>query len=311
MAMLYEQPEPETAVLSDETQARYKNPGVSRKISLNFSPYYENGASPGSAVSDEALRRLLNSVAPFCDTIRTFSAAEYESLYAIGKREYNMRIIAGAWLSGSAETDKTELDALIRLADAGLADLLLVGSEGIYRGDYSAEYALQCIAYVRKSLADKAIPVSTSDTAGVWLEDASLINSVDFLCYTYYPYFEGIPANKGVKAFEETYGKLKKRANGKPVICSETAFPDGGEKMGGAVPSPENSVKYFSDVYDWSVKAQAEVIFFEAVNEAWKGSPDSVETHWGICDNFGSVKYQYWEKLLEIIKQEVSKNGKQ
>jgi exo-beta-1,3-glucanase (GH17 family) len=290
--------------LSDGMKARYKTPGENGKISLNFSPYYIDGARPGGGeVPEEAIRRLLNAIAPFCDTIRTFSASEYEALYPIAKNDYGMRILAGAWLTGDEAADKKELDALIKLANSGLADLLLCGSEGIYRGDYAGEYAIKCMKYVKMSLADKSIPVSTSDTAGVWLNDRSgLINSADFLCYTYYPYFEGVAADKGARAFEKNHAKLKAKSLKKPIICSETAFPDGGEKMGGAVPSKENSVKYFDDLRAWSVAAGVEVNFFEAADEGWKGPPESVEAHWGICDAFGAVKPQYWESLLEIIK---------
>jgi GPH family glycoside/pentoside/hexuronide:cation symporter len=302
--------------LSDEAKARYKTPGENGKISLNFSPYYTDGARPGVEVPEEAIRRLLNAIAPFCDTIRTFSASEYAALYPIAKREYDMRILAGAWLTGDEAADKKELDALIKLANSGLADLLLTGSEGLHRGDYTGEYAIQCMDYVKKALTDKSIPVSTSDTAGAWLDDRSgLINRADFLCYTYYPYFEGVAADKGARAFEKNHARLKAKSLGKPIICSETAYPDGGEKIGGAVPSAENSVRYFDDMRAWSAKAGVEAIIFEAVDERWKGSPESAEIHsesaeihFGICDTFGAVKPQYWESLLEIIKADAAEN---
>jgi exo-beta-1,3-glucanase (GH17 family) len=163
--------------------------------------------------------------------------------------------------------------------------------------------------YVKMSLVDKTIPVSTSDTAGAWLNDKSgLIGYADFLCYTYYPYFEGTVAEKGAEAFAKMYDKLAIAARGKPIICSETAFPDGGERMGKATPSKANSVRYFNDVYAWSVENQVEVIFFEAADESWKGLPNSVETHWGICDTFGAVKPQYWEALSAIITREATQN---
>ncbi|MDR1000802.1 MAG: hypothetical protein LBL96_08400 [Clostridiales bacterium] len=290
-------------VLSEEMKSRYKNPSETGKISLNFSPYYIDGTRPGDGASEEAIRRLLNAIAPFCDSIRTFNTGEYEHLYSIAKNEYNMRIIAGAWLTGDEATDKKELDALIRLANNGYADLLLCGSEGIHRGDYTAEYVIQCINYVKVSLTDKSTPISTSDTAGVWLNDNSdLINYADFLCYTYYPYFEGVATHKGVEAFGNIYVKLHAKALGKPIICSETAFPDGGEKKGAAAPSAENSVRYFEDLYAWSVATGVEINFFEAADEGWKGSPQSVETHWGICDTYGAVKPQYWESLINIMK---------
>jgi exo-beta-1,3-glucanase (GH17 family) len=303
VAVLYKSPDVKTVyALSEEMRSGYKDPAQSGKISLNFSPYYIDGTSPGSAVSEESIRRLLNAISPFCDTIRTFASSETEALYSIAKNEYDMRILAGAWLTGDEAADKKELDTLIKLANTGLADMLLCGSEGIYRGDYSAKYAIRCINYVKMSLVDKTIPVSTSDTAGMWLNDKSgLIGYADFLCYTYYPYFEGIPAEKGAEAFDKMYDKLVTTARGKPIVCSETAFPSGGESMGKARPSRENSVRYFNDLYAWSVENKAEVIFFEAADESWKGSPESVETHWGLCDTFGAVKPQYWKTLSAIV----------
>jgi hypothetical protein len=96
--------------------------------------------------------------------------------------------------------------------------------------------------------------------------------------------------------------KLAGKSLGKPIICGETAFPDGGQILGEALPSKTNSVAYFNDLYAWSVENQTEVIFFEAADENWKGAPESVETHWGICDTFGAVKPCYWESLAAIIK---------
>jgi exo-beta-1,3-glucanase (GH17 family) len=97
------------------------------------------------------------------------------------------------------------------------------------------------------------------------------------------------------------YAKLCGKALGKPIICSETAFPDGGEKNGEAIPSAENSARYFEDLYAWSTAAGVEINFFEAADEGWKGSPESVETHWGICDTYGAVKPQYWKSLIKVM----------
>jgi GPH family glycoside/pentoside/hexuronide:cation symporter len=309
MAVIYEPEKPELSRFADSADSAqaaqlpltyYKNPAEHAKISLNFSPYY-NGIAPGTPVPEADVRRLLNAISPFCDTIRTFSTTEYEEAYKIAKDDYGMRIIAGAWLTGDAETDAAELDKLIELANNGYADMVLCGSEGIYRGDYNSAYAIKCIRYVKSALTDQSLPVSTSDTSAAWLNNKDLINVADCLVYTDYPYFAGVPAEDGAAAFGGTYGKLKKIAGNKTILCSETAFPDTGGSIGAAEPTPANSVSYFEDIYEWSITNSVEVVFFSAANEAWKSAPDEVEANWGICDGFGAVKPQFWQALWGIV----------
>ncbi len=46
----------------------------------------------------------------------------------------------------------------------------------------------------------------------------------------------------------------------------------------------ENQKLYYEDLMNWSAKNKTLVFFFEAFDEAWKGSPDpnEPEKHWGL-----------------------------
>lgn len=281
-------------------------PSGNTMLSLNFSPYYRDGADPekASPVSEDEMCALLDAILPYTHTVRTFGVTgELNKFYKFAKEEYNMRIIAGCWIGGGYTEEQAlfELRALADIANQGYADVLLVGSEGLFRHDYSAEQLIGWMADLRGML-DNPLPVGTSDTAGTLLGEKELIIVSDVICYTYYPYWNGIPIESAAEDFAGIYERMREAADGKTLICTETGFPDAGDTVGGAVPSPENAARYFKEIYDFSCLNDFEVCYFEAVTEPWKEKYGLAERSFGLLDVNLQPKPAYQAELYKITE---------
>jgi exo-beta-1,3-glucanase (GH17 family) len=234
----------------------------------------------------ELIRRQLDVIHPFVDTIRLFRAdGEPGKIYQPAKEEYKFRIIAGGWIGEgySRQEIYRELDALIRLANNGYIDIAVVGSETMYRHDLTADALIGYINYVREGIDDKSIPVGTSDTPAAFLDNPGLVEASDVILCTIYPFFDNLPIEAAAQNMIETRNRVVNAAKDKQVIISETGWPTEGSPEGLAVPGVENAGKYFEDVYQWSRTNDAEVVFFSAFDEAWKieGSNGDIGGHWG------------------------------
>ncbi len=83
-----------------------------------------------------------------------------------------------------------------------------------------------------------------------------------------------------------------KAAHGKPVIITETGWPDNGNNVNEAVPSPLNAMKYFINLQTWGEKYNTELFYFSSFDEAWKIHHEGeIGASWGIWDKNEHLKY--------------------
>ena len=284
-----------------------KKPVETAALSLNFSPYYIDGRDPemGSPVSEAEMRAALAAIAPYCDTIRTFGVTgEMTKLYKIAREEFGLRVIAGCWI-GSGYTDalvRQELQTMADLANNGLVDILLIGSEGLFRRDYTAAQ-LAGWADTLRDLLQTPLPVGTSDTAYQLLQNADALMTMDVIGFTYYPFFEKTHITHALANFSEMHGQLKAAFDGKPLFCSESGWPDAGGSHGDAEPGPENAARYFEAIYAYSREQNVEICYFEALSESWKGKYGLAEKSFGLMDSGLMPKPHFSEPLKNILRQ--------
>jgi len=62
------------------------------------------------------------------------------------------------------QSNKAELDRLIAMANAGQADVVVVGDETLYSGTLTESQLLSYIAYVKAGISVPSVQVSTADT---------------------------------------------------------------------------------------------------------------------------------------------------
>ncbi|MDR1664557.1 MAG: hypothetical protein LBR83_06535 [Clostridiales bacterium] len=269
----------------DPYESVWKNPKNTAALSLNFSPYFSPGSSAesDSPLSEATLRAALDAVRPFADTIRTFTVSgEMAKLYAINRESYGMRVIAGAWIGASytGEQVRAELAQLAELANNGLIDMAIVGSEGLLRGDYTEDDLIKWFNDLRGMLK-KDVPVGTSDSAAALLGSGKVLAASDVLLFTYYPWFQNVPVDRATEDFKGMYARIRDAAGqDKQIICSESGWKFEGEGMGNIQPDPDDAARYLSEMYAFSREANLEIIFFEAFEEPWKGG----DSGWGLLD---------------------------
>jgi len=270
-----------------------------KRISINYSPY-TNGLSPekNDNVPLSLMKEHLDILSPYAHTLRLFGVTgELEKLYKPAKADYGFRIIAGCWLDRNYSETQVyqELDKLIKFANDGYIDVVVVGSEILFRRDMGVTTLIKYIEYVKAGIDNKSIPVTTSDTALAWINNPSLVEACDVILVTIYPFFSKVPIEDAADALIATYAEVLAVAGDKQVIISETGWPTAGSPEGAAVPSPENAATYFNDVHEWSVSEGVEVIYFSAFDEAWKreGRNNDIGMHWGHFYADGTMKELY------------------
>lgn len=84
----------------------------------------------------------------------------------------------------------------------------------------------------------------------------------------------------------------KEVAQGKPVIITETGWPNQGDHTDGAIPSAENAMKYFINTSNWSKQNNIPLFYFSSFDESWKIHHEGdVGARWGLWDSSENLKY--------------------
>jgi len=256
---------------------------------LCFSPYLE-GQHPGSLVSEAQIRDRLAILRPHARWVRSFSCTDGHEQTPRIAHELGLKTLVGAWLDGDLEKNEREIDGLIAVARAGHADLVAVGNEVLLRGDLTEDELIGYLARVRQALP--GVPVGYVDAYHLFEDHPRVTAACDVVLANCYPFWECCPRPQAVTYMQEMYRRTVAVAQGKPVIISETGWPDKGSPFGGAFPSTEGAMRYFVDTQDWARRDGVEVFYFAAFDEAWKvGSEGDVGAFWGLWDKHGESKF--------------------
>jgi exo-beta-1,3-glucanase (GH17 family) len=256
---------------------------------LSFSPYVE-GQGPGTEIGADQIRERLAVVQPYTNWIRTFACSEGNELIPAIAKEAGLKTLVGVWLDDNHEQNEIELANAIEIANAGHADILGVGNEVLLRGDLTEDQILDVIARARQGAP--GVPVGYVDAYFEFNAHSRIADACDVILANCYPFWEGCPAEHAILYMKEMYRRAQQAANGKPVIVSETGWPNIGTSEGGAVPSFENAIKYFIDTYRWAEEDGVEIFWFSSFDEAWKVDREGdVGAYWGLWDKDGKPKY--------------------
>jgi exo-beta-1,3-glucanase (GH17 family) len=235
------------------------------------------------------LKKRIRIIAPYTLWIRTFGTSN--GLDSAGQiaHKFGLKAAIGAWLTGDLAANEREIATLIQIARAGDADLLVVGSEVLLRGDLTES---QLISYInRVKQAAPGIPVTTVDVYAMLLSHPNVLAAADVVFGNIYPFWEGISVTNAVSFLDDKFRQLREAAGGKPVVISETGWPSCGNAVGNAVPSPQNASAYFRGFVTWARTNDAPSFYFEALDESWKAKYEGPQgARWGIWDQEGNVK---------------------
>jgi GPH family glycoside/pentoside/hexuronide:cation symporter len=254
-----------------------------------FSPYLE-GQNIGDILSEEQIKRRMEIIAPHTQWVRSFSCIDGNELIPKIARQKGLKTMVGAWLGTDKAKNKAEIAQLIHLAKEGLVDIAVVGNEVLLRNELTEEEVLHYLKDVKLLLPN--VPVSYVDTYFQLSQRPDIMATCDLILANCYPFWEGCNIDQAPIYLQKMYETVKNSANGKEVIITETGWPDSGENMQSAMPSPENTMKYLIASNEWAKQERIALFNFSSFDEPWKVHHEGeVGQSWGIWDKNENLKY--------------------
>lgn len=233
--------------------------------------------------------------------VRGYSASDCNTAAQIlpAAKAQNFRVILGVW-PDVEESFTADTEALREWVPqyAEQVYAVTVGSEALYRGNFTGEELMEKISEV-KDMLPEGVKVGTADSWNKFADgtaDAVIQGGVDILLVNAFAYWQGSNVGAGAEwtffdDVQQSLGHIQELTGSLDSIefwNGETGWPtDGGSDYNDAVAGTENAAQYYADavcgMLDWGVN----VFYFEAFDEPWK--PDSVgddgtaadETRWG------------------------------
>ncbi|RLN60213.1 hypothetical protein BBJ28_00003721 [Nothophytophthora sp. Chile5] len=228
-----------------------------------------------------------------CDVTGVLSAA----------KDLSMTVWLGVWVSDDSTVYDAEVAAFKELITAGLIDDNIVGinvgSEAVYRGDITADQAIQYVTDFRKVMSDNdiSVPVSITDIIDTFVSYPDMITAGDIVTINQFPFWETIEADKAAAQFNTRIQPLLTLAGDLEVIISETGWPTGGSSANASVASDENAARYLNDFYELAEAKGWKYYYFAGLDTPYKEEQEAdtttVESHFGIFDENGSMKTAY------------------
>jgi exo-beta-1,3-glucanase (GH17 family) len=256
---------------------------------IGFSAY-EEGQMPGDTLSEEQIRRRMAIIAPYTKWVRSFSCTDGNELIPKVAHEFGLKTLVGAWLGDDKEKNAIEVESLIELSNQGYVDIAAVGNEVMYREELTEDQLLEYIRQVKTALP--TIPVGYVDAYYEFENRPAITELCDVILTNCYPYWEGCAQEYALLYMKDMYRRTQQVAGGKPVIISETGWPNKGVGFHGAIPSNRNALAYFINAQKWSAEDDVPMFYFSSFDEGWKvGAEGDVGAYWGLWDKDEKLKY--------------------
>lgn len=256
---------------------------------LCFSPYLD-GQGPGSQVDEAQIRARMQIIRSNTRWVRSFSCTDGNELIPRIAHECGLKTLVGAWLGTDCAINEREIEGVIAVARAGHADIVAVGNEVMLREDLTEDELIGYLQRVKDALP--GVKVGYVDAYYLFEKHPRITAVCDVLLTNCYPFWEGCPLDQAIAYMQSMVQRTQAVAGGKPVIISETGWPDKGTAFHGAVPSQVGAMRYFVETNAWAQRDGIDVFYFAAFDEAWKvGAEGDVGAYWGLWDKDGAPKY--------------------
>jgi GPH family glycoside/pentoside/hexuronide:cation symporter len=204
-------------------------------------------------------------------------------------------------LSNDLAANNQELQSLTSIADDEYNSHLptmAVGSGVLSRKEITEEQLLAYINQIKTIVSKQHPSITYIDDYKILLEHPKVMAACDTIYANIYPFKEGARIDQAIERLNQDYLQLKTACGDKRIVIAETGWPDAGEAIGEAVPSPENAKSYFVQVRDWAKQNNVSYYYFEVFDESWREATEgSSGGHWGVFDQNGRLK-SYLEDLF-------------
>ncbi|KAB8296446.1 hypothetical protein EYC80_009187 [Monilinia laxa] len=242
--------------------------------------------------------------------VRGYAASDCDTAKEIlpAAKSKGFKVILGIWpdTSDSFAKDKA---AVVKYAPqySDQVYAITVGSESLYRGNFTGDELLEKIKDVKTALNGK-FKVGTADSWNKYADgtaDPVIKGGVDILLCNGFSYWQGQELKNATHSFfddvMQAFGHIQdvtgSASKGPELWVGETGWPTAGSTYQSAIPGISSAQTFWKEaicgILDWGVN----VFSFEAFDEPWKplstGQDGSVadETHWGVWNSDRSSKY--------------------
>ena len=286
-------------------------PNVSGRFqSLSFAPFSRHMSPEGEAPTNEAqVRSDMKAVAPYTQSIRTYSSTNGKELIAPVAAEQGIRVTAGAWLNRQTDKDTGAVIEKAKAANAreiaGVVDVarrnrnvqaVVVGNETLLRDDMNDDELAELIRSVKRQVN---VPVTSGEIWNTWLDHPKVASSVDFILAHILPYWENVPADQVVDYTINAYNRLRAAYPGKRIVIGEFGWPSHGFNRGASVPDPVSQAKIIREFVTRADALGIEYNIIEAFDLPKKQNEGSVGQYWGVFDADRNLKFPLTGPIVE------------
>lgn len=274
---------------------------------------YRHGQSPHTSMypTYTQIQEDLLIIQKYWSYIRLYDCGTHAEtvLQVIDQEKLNVKVMLGAdigaelnnfgcpWgttytkeeLERNKSNNLEKIGKLIHLANQYPEIIFSVSAGNEATVDWTDHYVSveKVISYVRMIKSEVRQPVTFCDNYVPWYDKLKrLAEEVDFISIHSYPVWEYKNIHEALEYTKQNYQGIAGRYPGKPVVITEAGWAT---QSNGRGINPENVSEEFQSVYyhdliDWSDKEGIMTFVFEAFDEPWKGSPESLEPekHWGL-----------------------------
>ncbi|RLN21150.1 hypothetical protein BBJ28_00019550 [Nothophytophthora sp. Chile5] len=259
---------------------------------------------PNRCKSATTIASDLKVLSTVTSNVRVYSLSDCDVTHVLSAaKDLSMTVWLGVWVSDDSKVYDAEVAAFKELIAGGYIDDNIVGinvgSEAVYRGDITADQAIQYVTDFRKVMAGNGIsvPVSITDIVDTFVQYPAMITAGDIVTINQFPFWEKAEADKAAARFNWRMKPLLDLVGDLEVIISETGWPTGGSSVNGSVASEENAARYLNDFYELAEEKGWKYYYFAGFDTPYKeeqtDDKSTVESHFGIFDEDGNMKAVY------------------
>jgi cellulose synthase/poly-beta-1,6-N-acetylglucosamine synthase-like glycosyltransferase/exo-beta-1,3-glucanase (GH17 family) len=277
--------------------------------SVSYAPF-EGTAHPDidNVPSAEKIRADLRKLSKVTRAIRLYSSTGGVELVPPIAREFDLKVMVGAWLDSHADRNEREIQAAIELAKRNSNVIgVVVGNETQYRAELPPDQLLDYLKRVKRSVN---VPVTTGEIWNIWRDnpcrkDAEgkdtgdcLVNNVDFIAAHVLPYWENATADEAVDRAAYLYQLLRDRYPGKRVVIAEFGWPSAGYNLRRAEPGPFEQARVLRNFVTRAEAMGMDYNIVEAIDQPWKFFEGGVGPYWGIFNAAREPKFAWTGPIL-------------
>ena len=192
-------------------------------------------------------------------------------------------------LAENRQANSDEIDRLVGLAlrYPEIAFSVSIGNEASVAWTDHLVPVERLIEYAQRVRRSVPQPVTFCENYVPWTGKlAALVPHLDFVSVHTYPVWEYQTIDRALDYTRQNYRSVADRYPDVPVVITEAGWTTGSNGRG-IEPwnaSQELQADYVRQLTAWSREHEVLTFVFEAFDEPWKGSPDSMEPekHWGL-----------------------------